>query len=112
MIISGLSSVRQHTRIGRVVMVGALTKITKDLPPFVIVRGNPARVHGVNVEGLRRSGMSQEQRAEVRRAFKVLYRSGLPLPEAIERLDQDFQGNDVVSDLVRFLRGCRRGVCP
>lgn len=97
----------QFVRIGRHAMVGGKSKIVQDVLPFFITDGNPARVRGVNSVGLRRAGFSTEARRALKHAYQVLFRSGLPLDEALRELEQA-QDENVVR-LVNFIRGSKRG---
>ncbi|MGE5581435.1 MAG: acyl-ACP--UDP-N-acetylglucosamine O-acyltransferase [Bacillota bacterium] len=108
--ISGLSGVHQFCKIGKMAMVGFLTKIVKDVPPFVLVDGNPAKVSGINVVGLRRNGIEAEIRDEIKKAYRILYRSNLTINQAIEQMDQELQGTPEIDHFIRFLRNAERGI--
>jgi UDP-N-acetylglucosamine acyltransferase len=109
-IISPLSGVHQFCKIGKMVMVGFLTKVVKDIPPFVLVDGNPAKACGINVVGLRRNGIDAEVREEIKRAYRILYRSNLPINQAIEQMDQELGGTPEIDHFIRFLRNAERGI--
>lgn len=109
-IIAGLSGVHQFCKIGKMAMVGAHTKIVKDVPPFVLVDGNPAKVSGINVVGLRRNGISPEIRDEIKKAYRILYRSSLTINQAVEQMEQELQGIPEVDHFIRFLRSAERGI--
>jgi|EP01034_Spumella_vulgaris_P041123 UDP-N-acetylglucosamine acyltransferase len=81
-IMSGFANVHQFCKIGAHAFVGMSTSLTQDVPPFVLLNGNPAAAHGVNIEGLKRRGFTREQINAIRAAYKTLYRSGLTLEEA------------------------------
>jgi len=81
-IMSGFSAVHQFCQIGDHAFVGMNTSLTQDVPPFVLVSGNPAVAHGVNIEGLKRRGFTREQIGDIRNAYKQIYKSGLTLEEA------------------------------
>lgn len=99
--------VHQFVRFGRYAMVGGKSKIVKDVLPFFITDGNPARVRGLNTVGLRRAGFTLEERTSLRRAYKILFRSQLPMSEAMSRLEEMNDPN--VSHLLSFMRGTQRG---
>ncbi|MGQ0614769.1 MAG: acyl-ACP--UDP-N-acetylglucosamine O-acyltransferase [Planctomycetaceae bacterium] len=106
--VSGQVAVHQFARIGEGAMVGGLTTVSGDVPPFGLVIGaRPARLVGLNVVGLRRAGCSAEARLALKRAFKTLFRSDLPLPRRLEEVPID---TPEVERLVAFLRASRRGV--
>lgn len=85
-ILSGYAGVHQFCKIGAHAFVGMYTSLTQDVPPFVLVSGNPAGARGVNIEGLKRRGFTREQIDAVRNAYKLVYRSNLTLEEAKDRL--------------------------
>lgn len=110
-VIGGLVGIHQFTKVGRMAMVGAHTMVTKDVPPYIIVDGNPAKPYGINIVGLRRNGLSPELRMEIKRAYKILYRSNLNVAQAIEQMEQELPGNEEIDHLLRFLRSADRGIC-
>jgi len=110
-VIGGLTGIHQFVRIGKMSMIGAHSKVVKDLPPYVIGDGHPARVSGINVIGLRRNGISPELRLEIKRAYKILYRSKLGIEEAIDMMDQELDASDEIEHFLRFLRNVQRGIC-
>src|SRR5690606_28069618 len=81
-ILGGFSNVHQFCKIGAHAMVGMSTSLTQDVPPFVILNGNPAAAHGINIEGLKRRGFTRDQIADIRNAYKLIYKSGLTLEQA------------------------------
>ncbi|MGE5599021.1 MAG: acyl-[acyl-carrier-protein]--UDP-N-acetylglucosamine O-acyltransferase, partial [Bacteroidota bacterium] len=90
---------------------GSNTKIVKDVPPFVLVDGNPARVAGVNSVGLRRNGVEPEVRDQIKKAYRILYRCNLGVAQAIEQMEQELQGCPEIDHFIRFLRNAERGIC-
>ncbi|MGE5551063.1 MAG: acyl-ACP--UDP-N-acetylglucosamine O-acyltransferase [Bacteroidota bacterium] len=110
-VIGGMCGVHQFSKIGKLAMVGSNTKIVKDIPPFVLVDGNPARVAGVNTVGLRRNGIEPDVRDEIKKAYRILYRSNLGISQAIEQMDQEMQGSPEIEHFIRFLRNAERGIC-
>jgi len=110
-IIGGLSGVHQFVKIGMNAMIGGASKVVQDVPPFVTVDGHPARVAGLNNVGMARSGMSIDSRKNIKKAYKILYRSGLSLAEAIEMMEQELESYPEVEHFLRFLRNVERGVC-
>lgn len=110
-VIGGLSGVHQFVKIGRNAMIGGLTKIVQDVPPFVIVDGHPAKVSGLNSVGLSRAGIGAASRSLIKKAYKLLYRSGLSLPQAIAMIEQEVDSCEEVEHFLRFLRNAERGIC-
>lgn len=110
-VIGGLCGIHQFSKIGKMAMVGACTKVVKDIPPFVMVDGNPAKVSGINVVGLRRNGLSPEVRDEIKKAYRILYRCNLIIAQAIEQMEQELQASPEIDHFIRFLRNADRGIC-
>ena len=97
----------QFVRMGRYAMIGGKSKIVQDVLPFFITDGNPPRVRGVNSVGLRRSGFNEDERRALKDAYRILFRSALPLQNALQTLDE--LEDEHVSHLVNFIRGSKRG---
>ena len=110
-IISGLTGVHQFVKIGRNAMVGGASKVVQDVPPYVIADGRPARVCGLNSVGIARAGLSDDVRKNLKRAYRMLYRSGMKLSEAITAMEQELDSSEPVDHLLRFLRNVNRGIC-
>lgn len=110
-IISGLSAVHQFCRVGRHSITGGCSKIVLDVPPFMIVDGNPGAVRGVNQVGLQRAGHSEEDVRALREAYKALFLKKVNMTTALEKLEASPCGeNALVQYLVAFIRGSERGV--
>jgi len=109
--ISGLTGVHQFVKIGRNAMVGGASKVVQDVPPFVIADGHPAKVVGLNNVGMARAGISETARRSLKKAYKILYRSGLTLPQAIAVMEQELDSCEEVEHFLRFLRNAERGIC-
>ena len=97
----------QFVRMGRHAMIGGKSKIVQDVLPFFITDGNPPRVRGVNSVGLRRSGFNEDERRALKDAYRILFRSALPLQNALQTLDE--LDDEHVAHLVNFIRGSKRG---
>jgi UDP-N-acetylglucosamine acyltransferase len=97
----------QFVRMGRHAMIGGKSKIVQDVLPFFITDGNPPRVRGVNSVGLRRAGFNEDERRALKDAYRILFRSALPLQNALQTLDE--LGDEHVAHLVNFIRGSKRG---
>jgi UDP-N-acetylglucosamine acyltransferase len=115
--ISGMVGVHQFVRIGRLVMIGGLSRIDRDVPPFTLVNGNPAQVRGLNQVGLQRAGLTADPQVyrELKQAYRLAYRSGESLSDVVEKLSQG-EHNDLVRYFSEFLRAAqqpdRRGLTP
>ena len=109
-IIGGLAAVHQFTKIGRNAMIGGMARVNQDVPPFMICAGDPAFVAGLNSVGLQRAGMPAAERSELKKAFRLLYRSGLTLQESITAMEEQLNSCEPVEHLMRFLRNVERGI--
>jgi UDP-N-acetylglucosamine acyltransferase len=107
--LSGMTGFHQFTRIGRLAMVSALSACNKDVPPFMICGGRPAVVLSINVVGLRRAGIAEPVRNEIKKAYKVLYRSGLAVSNALEKIKEELTSPEV-QHLVGFIESSERGI--
>lgn len=110
-IVGGLCGVHQFVRIGYLSIVGGGSKLVQDLPPFVMADGHPAKAFGLNTVGLERAGLSAEERAALKRAFKIVFRSKLSIKSAIRSLQESIPHSSSVSRLIEFLEKSERGIC-
>lgn len=111
-VMSGLSGLHQFVSVGKYCMVGGASKVVKDVPHYAMVDGHSAKVYGLNVVGLRRAGFSSAQRLEIKRAYNIIYRSGLPTSEALSKLDSEMGDNVFAREILDFLAKGTRGLCP
>jgi len=107
-VIGGISGVHQFCRIGAYTMIGAMSKVVQDVPPFVIADGNPLFIRGVNKIGLERKGFGAEQLQIVRGLYRHFFRSGLNRSQAIEVLPENLRG-ELADKMIHFLRMGTRG---
>ena len=109
-IISGVSAVHQFARIGRHSFIGGFSRVSKDIPPFLKAVGNPVKLYGLNTIGLQRSGMDENTIRELKRAYRLLFRSDLNVTQAIERAHTELEPLPEVKELVGFVEASVRGV--
>jgi len=109
-ILGGFSLVHQFCSIGAHALTAFGSWISMDVPPYVTVGGTPAHAHGLNMEGLRRRGFSEQARRVLKQAYKVLYRENLSLQDALVRLREMRSGCAELGPLVEFLEQQRRGI--
>ena len=102
-VISGVLGIHQFVRVGRLSMIGGMTRIQRDVPPFTIVEGTPARVRALNLVGLERSGYSPAEKAILKKAFRTIYYSHKTIGQALDELDL-LPSYESVQHLQRFLR--------
>jgi UDP-N-acetylglucosamine acyltransferase len=109
-IVSGLSAVHQFVRIGRQSFIGGCSRVSKDIPPFLKAVGNPVKLYGLNTVGLQRAGMDEATIRELKRAYRLLFRSDLNVSQAMERVQNELEPLPEVRELVRFVEASERGV--
>jgi len=109
-VLAGYTLVHQFCRVGDHCFTGVNSVCIQDVPPFTLVAGNRAITHGINVRGLRRRGFSSDDILELKRAYKIVYRSGLTMTQALETIEGKEWQSEHVKSLVSFIRGSKRGV--
>ena len=113
-VIGGLTGIHQFVKIGAHAMAGFASAVNQDVPPFMMVDGNPLAVRGFNIEGLRRRGFTPERIAAVKQMHRLLYRDGLKLDEARARIealgDSSPAARADVDAMLAFLAGATRGI--
>lgn len=109
-VVGGLAAVHQFCRIGKMSIVGGCSKVVQDVPPFMLADGNPAETRTVNKVGMERHGVSEEAQAALRQAFKMLFREGLTIPNALARIELELPQLPEVQHLIKFVRSSERGI--
>jgi UDP-N-acetylglucosamine acyltransferase len=109
-IIGGIVGVHQFVRIGAYAIVGGMTGVGMDIPPYVSASGGRAQLYGLNLVGLKRRGFSEETISTLKKAYKIIFRSGLGLEEALTKTVTEFPGSKEVAHLVDFIRMSKRGI--
>lgn len=109
-VIGGYVGIHQFCKIGAIAMIGGMSKVTKDVPPFMKVQGNPAKVFGLNSVGLERNGISREDRRILRQAYDLLYRSGYNVSQAVDEIGCDLEPIGPLKQFLEFLQLSERGI--
>ena len=109
-IISGVSAVHQFVRIGRYCFVGGCSRVSQDVPPYIKAVGNPIRLYGLNSVGLERNGFPEDVRRELKRAYRLLFRSELNLGQAIGKARAELSPSEEVTHFLDFIEASQRGV--
>lgn len=109
-ILSGLVAVHQFVRIGKHSFVGGCSRVAKDVPPFLKAVGNPVKLYGLNSVGLQRSGFPDDVVRELKRAYRLFFRSELNVTQALERARAELQPSPDMDHFLRFLEESDRGV--
>jgi UDP-N-acetylglucosamine acyltransferase len=91
-------------------MIGGCSKIVQDVPPFMIADGNPAETRTINKIGMERNGVPEEAQNALRQAYKILFREGLTIPNALAKIEKELPPLAEVQHLVQFVRSSERGI--
>jgi UDP-N-acetylglucosamine acyltransferase len=109
-VVGGLAAVHQFCRIGRMSMMGGCSKAVQDVAPFMLVDGNPTETRTINKVGLGRNGVSAEAQDALRQAYKIMFREGLTVSNALARLEVEFGAIPEIQHLIQFTRSSSRGI--
>lgn len=109
-IIGGLAAVHQFCRIGRMAIIGGCAKVVQDVPPFMLADGNPAETKALNKVGMERNGVSEEAQAALKKAFKLLFREGLTVSNALVKIEAELPPLPELQHLVAFVKASERGI--
>jgi UDP-N-acetylglucosamine acyltransferase len=109
-VIGGLAAVHQFCRIGKMSIIGGCSKVVQDVPPFMMADGNPAETRTVNKIGMERNGVSEEAQSALRQAYKILFREGLTISNALGRIEKELPPLPEVLHLLNFVRTSERGI--
>ncbi|MBI5143404.1 MAG: acyl-ACP--UDP-N-acetylglucosamine O-acyltransferase [Nitrospirae bacterium] len=102
-VIGGLVAVHQFTRIGEYAMIGGFSGVPQDVPPFTIASGDRAKLYGLNLVGLKRSGFSEEKIASIKKAFKDIFKSKLSMKDALEKVRAELGNDPEIAAMLDFL---------
>jgi UDP-N-acetylglucosamine acyltransferase len=108
--LGGLCAVHQHTKVGAHSFIAHHAAVTRDVPPYVMAVGRPAVPHSVNAVGLQRRGFTPAAVRNIRRAYRVLYRSGLKLQAALEQLERAAETQEEIRPFVEFIKRSERSI--
>ena len=109
-VIGGLAAIHQFCRVGKFSMIGGCSKVVQDIPPFMIADGNPAETRTVNKVGMERHGISEAAQAAMKTAYKILFREGLNIPNAVARVEAELPQLPEIKHLVEFVKTSERGI--
>ncbi len=111
-VIGGLSAVHQFVRIGKFAYIGGMTGVSQDVPPYSLIAGERGKMYGLNLVGLKRHGFSKDKVEMLKKAYKLIWRSGLRREEAIDRILNELGDCPEVVCLVKFVEKSQRGIVP
>jgi UDP-N-acetylglucosamine acyltransferase len=110
-IVGGLVGIHQFTKVGQGAILGAGSMVSKDVPPYCNATGDRAKLHGLNIEGLKRRGFGPEKIEALRKAYRIMFRSKLKTRAAIVKIRQELSGYAEAQQLVTFVENSQRGIC-
>jgi UDP-N-acetylglucosamine acyltransferase len=110
-IVGGLVGIHQFVRIGTGAIVGAGSMVSKDVPPYCNATGDRAKLHGLNLEGLKRRGFDKTVVALLRKAYRIVFQSALRTEEALRKIREELPSIPEIEKFVSFIAQSRRGVC-
>ncbi len=110
-ILGGLAAVHQFVRIGCLSIVGGCSKVIQDIPPYSMCDGHPARVRSLNKVGLERNRITSEVKSNLKHAFIILFNSGLTIPHALKKVEEEVPALPEITHLLNFIKNSQRGVC-
>ena len=108
--IEGNVGIVQFLRVGTMAYVGAMSKITKDIPPYMIAHGNPLEVRSYNKVGMERRGFDDAGRKAIKEAYRILYRQEMPIAEALDKIETELEQTPEVQHLLEFCRASEKGI--
>jgi UDP-N-acetylglucosamine acyltransferase len=109
-VIGGLAAVHQFCRIGKFAMIGGCSKVVQDVPPFMMADGNPAETRTINKIGMERNGIAEESIAALKTCYKILFREGLTISNALVKIEKEVVALPEVQHLLNFVRTSERGI--
>jgi len=108
--IGGMVPIHQFVKIGKHTFIGGGFRVPKDVPPYIRAMGEPLRYAGLNSVGLQRRGFSQDTLSELKKAYRIFYRSNLTVTKALEKIESEIKPIEEIKNLVRFIKSCERGI--
>ena len=109
-IMANCATLAGHVHVDDYAIISGLTGVPKDVPPFMMAAGNRARLYGLNSVGLERQGFSKAEIVKLKRAYRILFRSSLPLEKSLKLVEEELDGENV-RELITFIRSSERGIC-
>lgn len=109
-IVGGLAAVHQFCRIGKMAIIGGCSKVVQDVPPFMLADGNPAETRTINKVGMERNGISEAVQSSLRQAYKILFREGLTIPNALAKIEKELPHSPEIQHLIKFVKDSERGI--
>ncbi|MCE5195287.1 MAG: acyl-ACP--UDP-N-acetylglucosamine O-acyltransferase [Nitrospiraceae bacterium] len=110
-VLGGVVAIHQNARVGAYSMIGGLSGVSLDVPPYALASGTRAKLYGLNLVGLKRAGFSDAVLDDLKKAYKILFRDKNTLKEAIKKVQQELPFTDEIKHLLEFIEKNKRGIC-
>ncbi|MEW6170258.1 MAG: acyl-ACP--UDP-N-acetylglucosamine O-acyltransferase [Candidatus Omnitrophota bacterium] len=109
-VVGGLTAIHQFCRIGTLSITGGCSKVTQDIPPYATSDGHPAKIFGLNLIGLKRANIKEEAIKDLRKAYRIIFQSGLLISSAVEKIQKELPNHAEIKHLVEFIKNSKRGI--
>ena len=109
-VIGGVVAIHQFCRVGKMAMIGGCSKVVQDVPPYMLADGNPAETRTINKVGLERNAVGENVQVALRQAYKIIFRDGLTIPNAVARVERECPALPEIAHLLQFVRTSERGI--
>ncbi len=109
-ILGGASNVHQFCKVGKHAMIAANSKIVQDIPPFILASNHPVKYSGINSIGLTRRGFSDDEKKNIKKAYRYLFRSELNQSNALDKVKKELSSNIHINDIISFYESSNRGI--
>ena len=109
-VVGGLTPIHQFCKVGKFSFIGGGLRIVQDIPPYILANGEPLQFSGLNSIGLRRNNFSSKAINEIKRAYKLIYKSEYNISQSIEKIKSEFELSSEVKDIISFIENSKRGL--
>jgi UDP-N-acetylglucosamine acyltransferase len=109
-IIGGLAAIHQFVKVGTLSIIGGCSKVVQDIVPYAMADGHPAKIYKVNTVGLERSGFTEEEKENLKRAFKIIFSMKLNIKNALSKIEKQITPTEEIITLVKFIKDSERGI--
>jgi len=110
-VLGGLAAIHQFCKIGKLAMIAGGAMVVQDVPPYCMVHGDRAQINGLNVVGVRRSGMSQQHFSDLKNMYRFIYSENLTIEDALGRIESEIPDSQYRTEFVSFIKSSERGIC-
>ena len=109
-VVGGLTPIHQFCKIGKFSFIGGGLRIVQDVPPYILANGEPLKFSGLNSIGLRRNNFSSRSINEIKRAYKLIFKSEFNISQSVEKIKSEFERSSEINDIICFIENSKRGL--